>query len=419
MIRFHVRARRLAYWAAGGTAFTCVTGGTALGQATIAELEGSAGVIAPRAYGISGDGRTIVGSGSLGFDGRGLTWDSDLVATVLPVLPGDTCATAIGVSAGGSWIAGTSTLDTFTDVTTNAVLWNADGTIRNLGRLPGDQRASATSISADGSIVVGVSGDFPQQNAFVWMADDGMVALEAPPASTNEQAFRVSADGSWIYGTVLIDGTRQIARWARGGAVQVIGGLPGNDLSLARASSEDGSIAFGYTSPDSVLLRWSEQGGIEDLGPLPGSTGRDTLWDTNADGTIAVGYSRVRAEIFHATIWTRTTGVADLNDYLPALGVDLRGWTLRTAEAISDDATVMLGLGVLDGEVRPYVIRNLPPLLPCTADLDGDGEATVFDFLEFQNFFAARDPRANFDGDGDFTFFDFLAFQTAFDAGCP
>ena len=55
----------------------------------------------------------------------------------------------------------------------------------------------------------------------------------------------------------------------------------------------------------------------------------------------------------------------------------------------------------------------------CPADLDGDGVLTVFDFLEFQNLFAAGDLRADFDGDGSLTLFDFLEFQNQFDMGCP
>ena len=54
----------------------------------------------------------------------------------------------------------------------------------------------------------------------------------------------------------------------------------------------------------------------------------------------------------------------------------------------------------------------------CPADIDGDGELTLFDFLEFQNLFAASDLRADFDGDGELTLFDFLAFQNAFAMGC-
>ncbi|MEO1008693.1 MAG: GC-type dockerin domain-anchored protein [Planctomycetota bacterium] len=54
----------------------------------------------------------------------------------------------------------------------------------------------------------------------------------------------------------------------------------------------------------------------------------------------------------------------------------------------------------------------------CTPDLDGDGELTIFDFLEFQSLFATGDLAADLDGDGVLTIFDFLAFQSAFALGC-
>lgn len=54
----------------------------------------------------------------------------------------------------------------------------------------------------------------------------------------------------------------------------------------------------------------------------------------------------------------------------------------------------------------------------CRADLDGDGDLTIFDFLLFQNLFASGDLRADFDGDGQLTLFDFLAFQNEFAMGC-
>ncbi|UYV12695.1 MAG: hypothetical protein NCW75_00035 [Phycisphaera sp.] len=66
----------------------------------------------------------------------------------------------------------------------------------------------------------------------------------------------------------------------------------------------------------------------------------------------------------------------------------------------------------VEGELRVLVGRD------CAVDLDGDGEATVFDFLAFFNLFDLADPLADFDGDGDFTLFDFLEFQTQFMAGC-
>jgi hypothetical protein len=54
----------------------------------------------------------------------------------------------------------------------------------------------------------------------------------------------------------------------------------------------------------------------------------------------------------------------------------------------------------------------------CYADCDGSGAPDFWDFLCFQNAFAASLPYADCDGDDNFTFFDFLCFQTQFIAGC-
>jgi len=69
------------------------------------------------------------------------------------------------------------------------------------------------------------------------------------------------------------------------------------------------------------------------------------------------------------------------------------------------------------GSGRVYIVYGRA--FPCPADLDGDGDLTILDFLAFQNLFDDDDPIADFDGDGDLTLFDFLTFQNAFDAGCP
>src|SRR5690606_24329963 len=55
----------------------------------------------------------------------------------------------------------------------------------------------------------------------------------------------------------------------------------------------------------------------------------------------------------------------------------------------------------------------------CLADCDGSGEVDFFDFLCFQNLFAAGDLCADCDGSGGLDFFDFLCFQDEFAAGCP
>lgn len=55
---------------------------------------------------------------------------------------------------------------------------------------------------------------------------------------------------------------------------------------------------------------------------------------------------------------------------------------------------------------------------PCPADLDGDCEATIFDFLLFGNWFDAGDLRADLTGDGVLDVFDYLYFLNIFQDGC-
>ncbi|MFI4916575.1 MAG: GC-type dockerin domain-anchored protein [Phycisphaerales bacterium JB060] len=71
------------------------------------------------------------------------------------------------------------------------------------------------------------------------------------------------------------------------------------------------------------------------------------------------------------------------------------------------------------GHASSRIARYGCVLPRCEADLDGDGELTVMDFLAFQMLFDAGDARADFDGDGALRLFDFLAYQNAFAAGCP
>ncbi|UYV11357.1 MAG: hypothetical protein NCW75_08575 [Phycisphaera sp.] len=59
------------------------------------------------------------------------------------------------------------------------------------------------------------------------------------------------------------------------------------------------------------------------------------------------------------------------------------------------------------------VVRSL-----CEADVDGNGEVDVFDFLAFQSLFATGDGRADFDENGSLDIFDYLTFTNLFVDGC-
>jgi len=117
-------------------------------------------------------------------------------------------------------------------------------------------------------------------------------------------------------------------------------------------------------------------------------------------------------------------GTVEALDLIDALKADIESEDLLTLVFVDDDDA---GVTATYRGQDPFMGREGPKLFVtvegdggtgCRADLDGDGDLTIFDFLQFQNLFDSGDLTADFDGDGDLTIFDFLAFQNEFDAGC-
>ncbi|MFG0285815.1 MAG: GC-type dockerin domain-anchored protein [Phycisphaerales bacterium JB039] len=99
------------------------------------------------------------------------------------------------------------------------------------------------------------------------------------------------------------------------------------------------------------------------------------------------------------------------------LGV--RSWLFFSPELTLDLGAAPFSLRMSESPfVGTWMVRAIGAAAACEADLDADGTLTVFDFLAFQNAFAAGDLLADFDLDLELTIFDFLAFQNAFAGGC-
>lgn len=64
-------------------------------------------------------------------------------------------------------------------------------------------------------------------------------------------------------------------------------------------------------------------------------------------------------------------------------------------------------------------LRELGDLTTCEADLNGDGQLNILDFVTFQTAFVAQDPLADCDQSGTFNVLDFICYQLKFVAGCP
>ena len=62
-------------------------------------------------------------------------------------------------------------------------------------------------------------------------------------------------------------------------------------------------------------------------------------------------------------------------------------------------------------------IFSVPP--PCLADVNGDGQLTILDFIVFQVYWQKQDSIADCDANGVFNVLDFVCFQSLFQQGCP
>jgi len=97
----------------------------------------------------------------------------------------------------------------------------------------------------------------------------------------------------------------------------------------------------------------------------------------------------------------------------------VKSWLFYDGQLLADLGAAPFILRMVDGPFPgSWMVRATADADGCLADLDGDGVATVFDFLAFQNAFDVGDLTADFDSDLTLTVFDFLAFQNVLDAGC-
>ncbi|MFM6791056.1 MAG: HAF repeat/PEP-CTERM domain-containing protein, partial [Microcystis panniformis] len=189
----------------------------------------------------------------------------------------------------------------------------------------------------------------------------------------------VSADGSVVVGYSTSD--YEASRWTQATGTVGLGNLEWASFGEALGVSADGSVVVGYSSgSDSPFeaFRWTQQTGMVGLGHLPSVDFRffSLASGVSGDGSVVVGYSE-SANGDEAFIWNSTQGMRSLqqvltNDY----GLDLTGWFLDRANAISADGLTVVGFGTnpdglteawiasLDGEPVPPGTTPTNPLLP-------------------------------------------------------
>lgn len=307
---------------------------------------------------ISGDGRTVVGQSIKNGITEAIVWSEQTGIISLGALGGNTITRATDVSYDGQVVvgAGYSSLGSSRTV----FRWTPEGGLSELSGCGCENSKAGAAVSADGRTVISTRGSV----GFIWTAETGpMDIVDFPGGSTESNPIDLTSDGSIVVGGGFTQDGARGYRWTKAGGLVELGEL----MYSAYAVSADGSAIAGVGFQDGQgAVRWTQDEGPVWLGHLPNLSGRPASFasDISADGSVIVGGSGGDFK-FSAFRWTQESGMRSVDSLLQALGVDLAGWQLGTANAISADGRLIVGTGINpDGNSEGWIAAIPPAFVP-------------------------------------------------------
>jgi probable HAF family extracellular repeat protein len=224
------------------------------------------------------------------------------------------------------------------------------GTIAHLGTNPGNTITVLAAGFGSQFTAAGWSDtDAGTLHSFQWTLSGGTLDLGTLLGSAgNSIAFGMSDDASTIVGwSNTTPGSpfpsgQHAFRWTQVGGMQDLGSLQGSSgTSIAYAANSDGSVVVGQTDmppngPTPVpphAFRWTQAAGMQDLGSLSAGFG-STAYAVSGDGSVVVGSAAVSGGN-HVFRWTQATGMQDLGT--------LPGLNQATATSVSADGSIVVG----------------------------------------------------------------------------
>jgi hypothetical protein len=340
------------------------------------------------ANGVSADGSVVVGRSRIGNEDEAFRWTpSGGMVSLGSLTSGVFFSFAEAVSADGSVVVGGSNNvgGSQPDTWYQGFRWTQSDGMLSLGSLGGSGFYSlASSVSADGSIVVGSSYSINRVEAFRWTQADGMLSLGFFTGDDllDSRGYGVSADGSIVVGSSVRSGIssnlEEAFRWTQSGDMVGLGDLLGGAFfSRANGVSADGSVIVGFSASVNgyEAFRWTQSAGMIGLGSLGSyDFSSNHANDVSSDGSIIVGKSGGQA--FR---WTQSDGMVSLKETLIGAGLDVSGWSLTSANAISADGFTIVGNGINpSGQSEAWVANLSPEPIPEPLTILGSIAAIAF-----------------------------------------
>lgn len=226
--------------------------------------------------------------------GRAARWSDSSGFTQLGLINqvGQATSIAYGISGDGSTVVGSSS----STAGMRAFAWTSGGGMVNLGYLAGSGSGGSSSVANDasqnGSVVVGTSGSGATSRAFKWTSAAQMVAIGGAGTGANA----VTADGSMAVGFGS-SGTEGMI-FINSGSTSV-GDLPGGNAACELLDvTPDGSLAVGYgTAPAGTeAVIWDATHGLRPLSQILSDAGMNLSFirllevsSISDDGDVLVG----------------------------------------------------------------------------------------------------------------------------------
>ncbi len=256
----------------------------------------------------------------------------------LPLAQGHQSGHATGVSSEGHIVIGWGGLQ---GGGSGAWRWTELSGMELLPFGEGFSSAQPWAISHDGTVIGGFRGAALSERAVLW-TPDGITEIPLPSGYSRGWVAALDASGEAAAGYYSTPTQPfQAYRWTQSGGVETLANAPGWNGAIATEMSDDGTVIAGRTfnSTESRLFRWTQAGGMQVLGELDGAT----VSDLSADGSVLVGRYQPSDGTDRAFYWSEQTGFIDVMNHLTSSGVDLTGWRLLNAQAVSDDGLTIAG----------------------------------------------------------------------------
>ena len=251
------------------------------------------------------------------------------------------------------------------------------------------------------------AGDLIAQLRGAVAAKLGAVRLVESPALTSE--FLAGVD------VLLVSSVRTTG--------DAISPLDDAEKAALLAFVEDGGAAFILTDAQGFA-----QANASLLSPL-GLTSTGSISDTVTPGEHPIWngpFGQVDTVDVLSSAWFNDLGPADALGTIPGGDVPLA--VIEPGAIAPGSGPVVLTADTslffdmfIDADAETFALNALDYLVPtgCPADVNGDGNVNILDFVAFQGLWQQQAPAGDCDHNGLYNILDFVCFQSLFTAGCP